>query len=236
MLFENRPLFQFRIFQVPVRVHASAALNFAFALFYLFSPLGMVIAVISIFIVILAHELGHAAACALTRCRVLGVDVLFAGGTCAHDECGSERDEVVIAWGGVAGQVVLALVATALYLLLTASVFPGSEPARVCFTVLMYQNVFAAVYNLIPLPGLDGALAWSFVSRRLRRSRDERFNASLRRVNRPPARPRPRRKRDTGERRGKREPGVSDEAKEFADRMFEELKRKRRGDWHGDGK
>ncbi|MBN2351217.1 MAG: hypothetical protein JXD23_01515 [Spirochaetales bacterium] len=219
MIFENRPLFQFRIFRVPVRFYASAALNLAFAIFYLSSPPLMLLAVVSIFVVIIAHELGHAAACALRRCRVLSIDVMFAGGTCSHDAAGSERDEIIIAWGGVAGQLVLAIAATSFYLLLDATVFPGNESARVVFTVITYQNVLAAVYNLIPLPGLDGARAWSFVTRRLRRSPEEDFNSSLRRVNRPPSPTRPFRKRESG---------VSAEAKEFADRMFEDLKQKQR--------
>jgi Zn-dependent protease len=217
MLFEDKPLLQFNLFRVPMKFHASAILNIAFALFYLFSPVRMLISVVAIILIILVHELGHAAVCALCGRRVESIDVAFAGGTCAHEECEYERQEILIAWGGVFGQLVLALAAVPLYLLLLAAGGPAASFATVCFVVLMYQDAFTVIYNLLPLPGFDGARAWGFLTRRFRRAREDRLYASLRRVSRPAARTRPRRRR---------EPGVSAEAKAFADQIFEEIKRK----------
>ena len=75
------------------------------------------------------------------------------------EAAGCEWDEVRVAWGGVLAQLMIALpllVISALWRSLP-EVF---EPVVI---VLGYINLLAAAFNLLPAPGLDGALAWRAV-------------------------------------------------------------------------
>jgi Zn-dependent protease len=215
---EDKPLFQFRLFRVPVKFHASALLNFVFALFYLFSPMRMLIAFGAVLLVIIVHELGHACLVRLCGYRVDAVHVQFAGGTCEHEECEFERHDILIAWGGVFAQLAIALLAVAAFIVFNPF-FSRSDFASACFLILMYQNTFSIVYNLLPIQGFDGRTAWRFVKRG---NRTHRFLAGLHERRKPAAR---------AVKPGRR---VSAEAKAFANKVFEEMKRHQDGKSDGD--
>ncbi len=111
-------------------------------------------------VVLLAHEMGHAYAARSRRVRVKAIRLFLTHGQCVHEVPYYERDHVFIAWGGVLAQFALLLVAgsTALALLRWApDIYLRLEPL---FYVLVRVNVFMAIFNLIPVPPLDGHLAW----------------------------------------------------------------------------
>lgn len=91
----------------------------------------------------------------------------FLHGSCEYD--------VLIAWGGVAAQL-----AVAIPILIVATVFDRQDfgYAAPAIAILGYLNALIALVNLAPAPGLDGQLAWrgapllrQWLDRRRRRGR-----------------------------------------------------------------
>lgn len=105
MFFNDRILFQIEIGTIEYKVHLSFFLNFLFCFTYLTSPGRLMISICIIFIMITLHELGHALAARFLKYRVYSINVGFGGGTCTHEECYYRKDDIIIAWGGVAAQI-----------------------------------------------------------------------------------------------------------------------------------
>jgi Zn-dependent protease len=118
--------------------------------------------------IMLVHELGHAAVARWRGVQVLGIDLYLMHGRCVHEATYDEFDDVLIAWGGVAGQVpllVVGLLAQWLSQLLPYAVAGALGPA---VGTLISANVLTAMFNLIPVAPLDGAKAWRIVPYALR--------------------------------------------------------------------
>jgi len=107
-------------------------------------------------IVILVHELGHAAVVRATGHDVMGVDVHGAGGVCHWDGDGTRMERSLIAWGGVWAQLALALAAFVVSLF----VIPASAFTADFMSGLVRWNLFMAAFNLLPIAPFDGAEAW----------------------------------------------------------------------------
>jgi Zn-dependent protease len=106
------------------------------------------------------HELGHAAVAAWRHVEVERIRLLFLHGVCVHEEPYHEEDDVLIAWGGVAAQLVVLIVALGADLLLTMLAAPAPPAVWALLRVLINTNLFLMVFNLIPLAPFDGAKAW----------------------------------------------------------------------------
>lgn len=144
-----------RLFGIPFRVHFTVPIGLAIMSRFTFAPgfwLGFLL-------VILVHELGHAVLVRSRGLRVVGIDLTGFGGVCKHT-AGTERDTIVIAWGGVLGQLVLGLLAFGLRSVLFARL--GDFGLELYLALTEYSAVLAAI-NLMPLPGLDGGYAWRIV-------------------------------------------------------------------------
>ena len=93
---------------------------------------------------------------------------MAAVGYCLYEQdpdVADERDEILIAWGGVFAQLPVLLVALAGFALVTGSVAmprygDGPSASAMTWTVLVGFNAAMVVTNLVPLPGLDGETAW----------------------------------------------------------------------------
>jgi len=225
MLRQDKILFQFNLFRVPVRVRAVVLFNLMFLITYPPSLMGSLLALVSVLLIIVFHLLGHALTCRLLGYRVDGLDAVLAGGTIEHATCDRERDDILIAWGGVFGQIFLFALVFGACRLLSDSASAWSFIAAVFFEIFAFDTIFTIVYNLLPFPGLDGALAWRFISRRGRAGGGGRFfDAAHRNVT-----PRPRvlsfkkAKKRADSRR------VSAEARAFADKVFDDMMKKQRG-------
>ena len=81
-------------------------------------------------------------------------------GECAYEVPWSEREDVIIAWGGV-----LAQVAVAIPLIILSMVFSMQELGylRPVIVFLGYVSVAVAIVNLAPSNFLDGGKAWKIV-------------------------------------------------------------------------
>jgi len=126
---------------------------------------GMAIAFLAFFFLMLIHELGHAAMAKWRKVPVLGIHLYVMHGLCRHEEPDREVDEIWIAWGGVAAQGVVFLLALGVSELLERFAFIYWVYASPMLHVLTVTNVFLILINLVPIPPLDGAKAWLVVPR-----------------------------------------------------------------------
>ena len=157
----------FRVRGVPVRAHWSLPVGVLVFTGFRLAPgawLGMVL-------LILLHELGHAALVSRAGLVNLGIDLTGFGGQCRFVGQPAPRQRAAIAWGGVLAQFAVLAVALPTYLVLAPT--PGF--ANDLLDSLTRVNLMLAALNLIPIAPLDGAQAWPWFThfaddRRRRRS------------------------------------------------------------------
>ncbi len=112
---------------------------------------------LSFLVVIIVHELGHAAAVKSSGFTVSGIDLTGLGGQCRWRGRGSDLERAWIAWGGVLAQTLLFV----LTLLARAIWGPFQSRSGILVSeVFIDINLWIAVLNLIPFAPLDGAEAW----------------------------------------------------------------------------
>lgn len=163
---------------VPVRIHAAALLGAIFFSGFRFAPGAW----LGFLLVILAHELGHAALVKAAKQHVMRVDVHAFGGECHWVGDATPLQRAVIAWGGVLGQLAVGIVAAAVWIIVG---HVGSFWADL-LGALTTGSLWIAALNLVPIPPFDGAEAWKLVTilrRRwsLRRAQNRtRFSAQAR--------------------------------------------------------
>jgi Zn-dependent protease len=140
----------------PIRLHWSIPLGILLFTGFRFAP-GAWLAFV---VLILVHELGHALTVAISRLRVVAVDVLGIGGLCRYDGYPTPRQRVLIAWGGVLAQAALGLLT-----LIALVVFGRPEQPFVADVAHVFTqvNLWLILVNLLPVPPLDGVEAWGVV-------------------------------------------------------------------------
>jgi Zn-dependent protease len=110
--------------------------------------------------VLLIHESGHLFAARGMGYRVHSI-VLYPFWGCTYFQIPNSRfDHAVIAWGGVAAQAIVAMPAIAW---LTYVGYTRFDPLNIALGMLGYYSIFVAAFNLIPVPPLDGAVAWRLI-------------------------------------------------------------------------
>jgi stage IV sporulation protein FB len=143
-----------RIRGAPVRIHWSVALGALFFTGLRFEPAAW----FAFLALVLVHELGHAAVVLACRLRVVGIDVLAFGGVCRWSGDSTPMQRAVIAWGGVLAQLLLLGVTEGVVL---ATGAPTSSLGWELVSVFTTTNLWLAAVNLLPIPPLDGATAWT---------------------------------------------------------------------------
>ncbi len=172
----------FREYQVgsvlgtPIRLHWSFALVLPFAWGVNESLLSGTIGFFAYLVMLLAHELGHLVMARRYDLPVYAVRIFPIHGLCEYQATYTPKAVVAISWGGVAAQAILFLFCCALYvpLLLVPEVLVDS--AATLLSVWLGINCFTALFNLLPLPGLDGYHAWDWVRPSLARLASFRLN------------------------------------------------------------
>jgi stage IV sporulation protein FB len=205
-MFETGYLQIGRLKGAPVRIHWSVVLGVLVFTGFRFAPaawLGFVL-------LLLAHELGHAALVLRYRLDVVSVDVHGFGGVCRWNGVSTRWERAVIAWGGVLAQLaILALT----YGVVLATGAPSSSFATELVYVFTATNLWLLLINLMPVAPLDGADAWTIVRawKERRGSRDRMAGARehLRRI-------------ETAE---KREASLTAEDEERLRKLFEDTTR-----------
>lgn len=157
---------------IPVRVHWTTPIGAFFFTGWSLEPLAWA----GFVVLILVHELGHAALMRRYGHRVQGIDVTGWGGVCRGVGAFTPWQRAVVAWGGVLAQAGLLLVALGALALLGQ----GGASA-VLAPVLVGMNLRLIAFNLLPLPPLDGAEAWPLLPmawRRWRSARERRVRSA----------------------------------------------------------
>jgi len=134
---------------VTVVVALAAVQNPAFAAVTLASFLG----------VTLLHELGHAAVAHHFGYTVQGIWLAAVHGRCEFQAPETPWEHSLIAWGGVTAQLAVALPLLAFDSLWNRSL--GILGPVVL--ILGYYSCVTVLFNLLPLKGLDGPLAWRII-------------------------------------------------------------------------
>lgn len=118
-------------------------------------------------LILVCHELGHAAVARRFGVPVLSLDFHALGGACRFLDTGTPLQTALIAWGGVAAQAVLLLAA-----ILFDTVFPAKgDRASAATMYLILLNGVIALANLMPTQPFDGARAWRAIPLVVRASR-----------------------------------------------------------------
>jgi hypothetical protein len=137
----------------PVRVHWTAPLGAIAFTGFQFAP-GLWA---GFFLLVLLHELGHAALVRRFGYQVVAVRVHAFGGDCQWAGDPTAAEVAVVAWGGVLAQAAL-WVATQVALLVAG--FPASPVLAALAVTFTTVNARMIVFNLLPIPPLDGHRAW----------------------------------------------------------------------------
>ena len=96
---------------IPISLHWTVLIGLPWFYYKTTSVAATAISFVAFFFLLVAHELGHAAVARWRHVAVGEIRLFFIHGSCTHDEPYHERDDVLIAWGGVAAQFVVLVIA-----------------------------------------------------------------------------------------------------------------------------
>ncbi len=130
-------------------------------------PLLAFVVLASYFGVILIHECGHMIAAQRKRCAVWSIELYPLWGITRFDEPYSRIDLCVIVWGGVVAQ---AIVAVPLVAWVEVFGFTRFQTVNAILAILGFFSLSIAAFNLLPIPPLDGAIAWRLLPALFKRS------------------------------------------------------------------
>jgi membrane-associated protease RseP (regulator of RpoE activity) len=139
-------------------------------------PLLAFVVLASYYSIILIHECGHMIAAQRKRCAVWSIELYPLWGITRFDEPYSQHDHCVIAWGGVVAQAVVGVPLVAWVAVFGYTRF---QTVNAILAILGFFSLSIAAPNLLPIPPLDGAMAWRLLPAFFKRS-----------APRPPERPR----------------------------------------------
>jgi Zn-dependent protease len=165
-----------RIFHAPVYVHSWVLIATAVICLAAFRDVLQAALLIACYLsVITLHEIGHAFVARRRGLEVLSISIGPLHGRCEFQAPENEWDEVLVAWGGVGVQLIVAIP-----ILICEAIFPAfsAGPLGVVILVLGYVNLVIALFNLAPVRGMDGEIAWRIVPLLRKPSRPKRSPAS----------------------------------------------------------
>ena len=146
----------FNYADAPVRVHLSIILVFVY--FYLkHADVSAIYYAFSYLVLILVHELGHAYYAHKCQYRILSVDIFPIHGVCKFEHDSNSDPRIIVYAGGLIAQFILFVIWAALLGALRLSDLGQLalylKPITYSF---IWLNLFMAVLNMLPIPGLDG--------------------------------------------------------------------------------
>ena len=115
---------------------------------------------LGLLLVVLLHEMGHAFWARRFQMDVTEILIHGLGGHCAYLGTPSAKQRSIVAWGGVLAQSVVMAIALPVSIALPAT----NEIQHDLYGMLIATNAYIALFNLIPIPPLDGAEAWRLFS------------------------------------------------------------------------
>lgn len=164
---------------VPVSMHWTVLIAFAWLYLIFWDMLATAIAAVAFFALLVAHEFGHVAVLRLRKIAVESIELNGLHGRTAHGWAG-EADDILVAWGGVAAQLVVLLLALAAMFLVPLPSLPGlALIVGPLLFVFIKLNIFLMVVALLPLGPFDGHRAWAVIPwlrKKLRKRREVTSN------------------------------------------------------------
>jgi Zn-dependent protease len=152
-----------RIGGIAVAMHWTVLVTALWLLFWLRDLVATLVAVPVLLLLFLAHEFGHVALARRQRVKVYDIVLYGLHGRTGHATA-NHRDEIAIAWGGVAAQMLL-LAAALLFGAVVVPLLPAwaMRLASPALFVLVEVNIFLAVLALLPIGPFDGHKAWGAI-------------------------------------------------------------------------
>jgi Zn-dependent protease len=133
-----------------------------FVLIFLFiknSLISKMLYLVGYFTIIAAHEYGHILIAHKKGYSVDGVLIHAFGGVCIIEYPDTELDHIIISWGGVIIQGFIALIA----FLITFFWQNNNFFREYIYNVFFGLNTIIILFNIIPLPFLDGGSMWKII-------------------------------------------------------------------------
>jgi Zn-dependent protease len=156
----NKIIFNKKIFDINFNIYLTSLFNILFILVYFKSLFGLIAAFITLNILIIIHELGHALIIKLLKYKVVSIDIHFAGGKCIYEEVYYEIHDILISWGGILMQILLLLLSIIIAIILSKyKFFLNNKVIESIFYILIIINFMTIIFNLCPIPNLDGERA-----------------------------------------------------------------------------
>lgn len=147
----------------PVLLHVSLLAWPLFQFMLGYSAVAALLALPAFVVLMGAHEFGHAIMARRRGARAYSIRLYLFHGLCEYEVPWAQLDDVLIAWGGVLAQAVLLLAALALRFLFNHFLPQVAWFLQPVFSVLIGVNCYIALFNLLPIRGLDGRKAWLIV-------------------------------------------------------------------------
>lgn len=161
---ENRRFEVLRAWGIPILVDWSVPALLLGALpAATFAPSVVAGVVLCLLLITLIHELGHALAVRRLGGQVIAIEMSLLHGRTSYFSPRRPTPPIPVAWAGVVAQLLVA-VPVSLQWLARGHEGPLSRDA-VLFFLGPWNALFAAI-NLLPMRGLDGAIAWKVLRRR----------------------------------------------------------------------
>ena len=149
--------------RIPVAMHWTVLLVFAWLYFIFSDLLATVIASAAFFVLLVVHEMGHVAV--LRRRKIAVESITFYGihGRTSHGFA-SQPDEILVAWGGVGAQALVLVAALAFAYVVDLPSIPlaGLIAGPILFTFIKL-NIFLMIVALLPIGPFDGRSAWAAI-------------------------------------------------------------------------
>ena len=131
-------------------------------------PLASLLGLAAYLGVLLIHESGHMIAAQRMRCKVFSIELYPIFGFCRFETPWSRFDHCVIAWGGVIAQ---AVVAAPIVLYVSIFGYTRFQPINAVLALFGFFSLGVAAFNLLPIPRLDGSIAWGIIPEAIKRLR-----------------------------------------------------------------
>jgi len=130
---------------------------------------GAAIALLAYFAAVLLHEWGHVVVARRRMCQVFGIELYPFVGLTRFQNPRTRFDHCLIAWAGVVFQGAVGL---PMLLWITLVGYTTLEVVNAFMAVFSFLTVVMVLLNLMPIPPLDGAVAWGIVPLLFRRLRE----------------------------------------------------------------
>jgi Zn-dependent protease len=164
-----------RIDRIPVHIHWTllvlSGLIVISSLGSVAYAVGAVVALLAYFASMLLHEWGHVVIARRQMCAVYGIELYPLVGITRFQSPPTRFAHSLIAWGGPLFQAAVGLPMVAWIKLVG---YTPIEVLNAFMAVFGFLSVVMIVVNLVPIPPLDGATAWSIVPLLLARGRSGR--------------------------------------------------------------